>query len=251
MLNLVGERELVFGRPFSLLAAEGPLVSILYRAVGRGTGLLAQMRRGDRLSFLGPLGRPFPAPRPRRRYVLLAGGVGLPPLHAWWRRYRRPDDRAFFGSRDGGDVPWPLLTDGWDVSIDVEGGLAPGRQAFVGLVTELARARLGESAFPSAPDGSFSLLVCGPLPLLRAAAGWAREEGWECLVSVEEQMGCGYGVCKGCVVPLRDPTAPPAGPNEPRPFRPATSCDVGPVFAAEEIDWEQFARSGATPGGTA
>ncbi|MFO7654646.1 MAG: hypothetical protein R6X25_12615 [Candidatus Krumholzibacteriia bacterium] len=282
MLNLLGDRELVFGRPFSILAADGPQVSVLYRVVGRGTALMAELRRGERMTFLGPLGRPFPAPG-ELPALLLAGGVGLPPLYAWWRRYARPGDVACFGARDGADVPWSLL-DGWNVSVEAPSRLPAGRDGFVGLVTDLARDLAAQpppgspqplpgspqplpgspqplSGAPQPAPGTpqpapgtlpsltgWRLLACGPMPLLRAVARWAQETGWPCLVSVEEHMGCGYGVCKGCVVPLRDPRADSL-PLADRPFRPATSCEVGPVFAAEQIDWELFGRSSVSSGG--
>jgi dihydroorotate dehydrogenase electron transfer subunit len=237
MLNLTGELELVFGRPFSIFAAEGPVVSFLYRVVGRGTGLLAGLQRDARLTCLAPLGRPFPEPADPP-VLLLAGGVGLPPLHAWWDRYRRANDRAYFGARDGGDVPWSLLRDDWRVSVEAAKGSGREQRAFVGLVTEAAQAELAAANGLPRP---WRVMACGPLPLLRAAADWARHEGWECLVSVEEHMGCGYGVCKGCVVPTLAAGDEALAPAE-RPFRPAMSCEVGPVFPAHQIDWDRFGR---------
>jgi len=237
MLNLVGAAELVFSRPLSIFAAEGTTVSFLYRVVGRGTALLAGLKPGDPLTFLGPLGRPFPAPRAGQPTLLLAGGVGLPPLHAWWRRHGpedgredgRKDCRACFGARDGHDVPWSLLPPEWRVSVDHHDGVPGDREAFTGLVIDLARR---ETA--SAGGGTWSVLSCGPMPMLRAAAAWAAECDWPCLVSVEEHMGCGYGVCKGCVVPLRQADPAEAGPRH------ATSCQEGPVFASDNIDWNRF-----------
>jgi dihydroorotate dehydrogenase electron transfer subunit len=254
MLNLVGARQLVFGRPFSILAADGPVISFLYRVVGRGTALLADLSRGDHLTCLGPLGRPFPAPG-NQRTLILAGGVGLPPLHAWWVRHGRPGDRAFFGARDLADVPWPLLDDGWRVSVDTAGEEEPQRQVFVGLVTDAARQAIATETDPphTGADGAsgWCVLACGPLPLLRAAAAWSRQQGWDCFVSVEEHMGCGYGVCKGCVVPLRDPADDLSIAPDRRPFRPATSCEVGPVFRAETIDWDVLGRPLGPEGGVA
>jgi dihydroorotate dehydrogenase electron transfer subunit len=78
------------------------------------------------------------------------------------------------------------------------------------------------------------------VPLLKAAADLARAANWTCWLSLEEHMGCGYGVCKGCVVPLRA-----AGPNG-ADWRNATCCDEGPVFRADTIAWERY---GVRPGG--
>ena len=228
MLNLVGPAEMVLRRPFSILAAEDRDLAFLYRVAGRGTAQLAVLRAGERVACLAPLGSAFPPPQADLPVVLLAGGVGVPPLHAWWRRYGRPQDRAFFGGRDGDDVPWGLLDD-WRVSVDAATGLGPGREAHVGLVTALCERDLA----PAGAAGPRQVLACGPTPMLRAAAALAAARGWPCLVSVEEHMGCGYGVCKGCVVPVR---------GEGGTVRNAMSCEEGPVFDAALLAWDQFQR---------
>ena len=232
MLNLAGDAPFVFSRPFSILAASGTTMSFLYRIVGRGTAAMADLRPGQPLTVLGALGRPFPGPTELASApaVLIAGGVGLPPLHNWLVRCGRPEDRAFFGGRDGADIPWDLLGGRWEVSVDRAVGVPAGRSAWTGLVTALA------AAHPDLQDGRRRVVMtCGPLPLLRAAAALAAERGWDCHVSLEEHMGCGYGACKGCVVPVHDAGA--AG------WRNATCCQEGPVFPAAEIRWDRYGVS--------
>lgn len=226
MLNLAGPDAFIFGRPFSILAVDGDVMSFLYRVVGRGTEAMVGLAPGAGMTVFGPLGTPFP-PSGGAPNMLLAGGVGLPPLLAWWDRFAGSRDRAFFGGRDGGDAPWDLLPAGWEVSVDRDRDLPAGRIAFTGLVTELAQSRLAAAA------GAHRILACGPLPLLAAAARWAAEMDWECFVSLEEHMGCGYGVCKGCVVPVLDD----AGSTG---WRNATCCQEGPVFEAGAIDWTRW-----------
>ena len=239
MLNLTGAGQLVFRRPFSILANAGPVISFLYRIVGRGTVRLGELRPGEPVQCLAPLGRPFAAPGPDTPPVLiLAGGVGLPPLHAWYARHGRPQDLACFGGRDGADVPWDLLPEPWRVSVDRLEAMPGGREAHHGLVTELGLAELERRGDP----GPRLVLACGPTPLLRAAAALARERGWPCHVSVEEHMGCGYGVCKGCVVPVLQDAASGGG------WRNANSCTEGPVFDAASLDWDSFGAHHATGG---
>ncbi len=225
MLNLTGPGRLVFGRPFSILAADGARVSFLYRVVGKGTGRLASATPGTPLQCFGPLGQPFPALQPDEPAVLIAGGVGLPPLWAWRRRHGRPGDLACFGAVTAADVPWDLLDDGWRVSVDEPGAPAAGRAFFHGRVVALAEAELA-----AAPRPAPRILACGPLPMLRAAVELAAARGWPCLVSVEERMGCGYGVCRGCAVPRRGGGY-------------LTACVDGPVLDAERVDWERFGRT--------
>ena len=229
MLNFSGPRKRTFGRPFSILSCSGRRVGFLYRVVGAGTADLAALAVGRPMTLLGPLGKPFPAPVDDQRAVLLAGGVGLPPVLAWWHRFGRDGDRAFFGARDPGDLPWDLLPGSWSASVDADGPTPVGRSAWRGLVTQLAERELeGTDSPPS------MVLACGPAPLLEAAGRLAAKRGWDCYVSMEEHMGCGYGACKGCVVPLRV-----AGSSEEN-WRNATCCQEGPVFRSEEIIWDQI-----------
>ena len=232
MLNLAGPAALVFGRPFSIMAIDGACVSFLYRVVGRGTQALARLTAGASMTVLGPLGTPFPEPDDRTPAVVIAGGVGLPPMLAWWRTYGRPEDQGFFGARHGGDVPWDLLPDRWQVSVDRHERVPAERQVYTGLVTELARQEVAAAG----ADQRRVIVACGPLPLLAACAKWAADAGWPCHVSLEEHMGCGYGACKGCVVPVQMPALSAGATGH------ATCCQDGPVFAAEQIDWPGLLR---------
>ncbi|MBK6734868.1 MAG: dihydroorotate dehydrogenase electron transfer subunit [bacterium] len=220
MVNEPGPRSWTFSRPFSILAGAGTSLSLLYRVVGRGTAAMASLPRGAAMQVLGPLGEPFPAPVEGSTAVLLGGGVGLPPVFAWRERWGGPRDRAFFGARDGGEVPWEMLGNSWGISVDRAEGVPPGRGAFTGVVTALAAAEAG-----LAPGDNGVVYACGPAPLLKAAARLARAQGWRCWVSLEEHMGCGYGVCKGCVVPVREGNG----------IRNATCCFEGPVFDAANL----------------
>lgn len=230
MLNLAGDRPFVFSRPFSILSIEETTISFLYRVVGRGTEALADLKAGQELTVLGPLGRPFPtlAEIGDTPAVLVAGGVGLPPLHNWLARLGRPGDLGFFGGRDGGDIPWQMLADRWQVSVDNLTDVPDGQQPWHGLVTELV------AQHPDLQnDQPRVVMSCGPIPLLKAVAALAADRGWDCHVSLEEHMGCGYGACKGCVVPVSDPTADGH-------WRNATCCEEGPVFRAESIRWDRY-----------
>src|SRR5450759_3005060 len=74
-------RDPLLPRPMSLLsvAPEGR-ADLLGRAVGRGTKLLEAAPSGTRVSVLGPLGNGFPDPTSSAIDLLVAGGVGMPPL---------------------------------------------------------------------------------------------------------------------------------------------------------------------------
>ena len=66
---------------------------------------------------------------------------------------------------------------------------------------------------------------CGPTAMMQRCAELAGEHGVRCLVSLENNMACGFGVCLGCAAPRRSGDY-------------ALVCRDGPVLDAEEVDWE-------------
>ena len=70
---------LVLRRPFSLNTADAVtgVVTIHFRVIGRGTDWFTQLRPGDQIDMLGPLGRPFEVDPRSRHLLLVAGGLGM------------------------------------------------------------------------------------------------------------------------------------------------------------------------------
>src|SRR5262245_53424754 len=83
--------EIVYGdgspllrRPFSLFAVDrhAGTCRVFYRTHGVFTNGLSALGAGAVLSVLGPLGRPYLwSPTAETRHILIAGGIGAPPLH--------------------------------------------------------------------------------------------------------------------------------------------------------------------------
>jgi dihydroorotate dehydrogenase electron transfer subunit len=90
-----------------------------------------------------------------------------------------------------------------------------------GLVTQLLEEALEEE--PGA-----RVYACGPTPMMRRAAEIAAARQARCLVSLENTMACGFGVCLGC-----------AAPRAQGGF--ALVCREGPVFEAADVDWGRLA----------
>ena len=72
-----------------------------------------------------------------------------------------------------------------------------GSLGFRGTVVDLLRAELAKRQV-LAPK----IFACGPTPMLRAVAEFARTKGIPCEVSLEGPMACGIGICQGCPVEL-------------------------------------------------
>jgi dihydroorotate dehydrogenase electron transfer subunit len=215
-------------RPFSVFRVdrEAGTFSILYVARGAFTSGLSRKRVGDTISVLGPLGNPFQwegRPRP----LLIAGGIGAPPILFLAREMRRT-----------GETPQRISVINAARTRDLLVGMGEFEALNVSLcaVTEdgsLGRAgRALDPLLEEAQRGEpFALYACGPMPLLKAVCGVALQWGLPCQVSVETSMPCGIGLCYGCAIPVQDDSAPQG-------FAYARACREGPVFEARDLIWE-------------
>jgi NAD(P)H-flavin reductase len=183
-------------RAFSVLRAPAGSdeLHFLLEDVGPGTARLGELRAGDELSILGPLGLGFAPPRARRRPLLVGGGVGIAPLAIW-------QDQLTAGATavDGGS-PAPLL--GFRDADHASGaGLLAGARVATddgstghhGLVTELLAAELDA-------DPHAEVYACGPPPMLEAVRALCARRDIPAQLALESGMACGYGACFGCVV---------------------------------------------------
>ncbi len=197
----------------------GAEIEVLYKVVGRGTTLLAETGKGDRIGVVGPLGRGFPIPRAGEHALLVGGGTGTASLYGV-AAAAPVDSRVtvLLGARSSTDLMGRADFEALGVEVIV--ATEDGSEGIQGLVTQPLKDLLEH-------PGADPMLVysCGPTPMMRACADLAAEHGRRCLVSLENPMACGFGVCLGCATALR------AGGK-------ALVCKDGPVFEAGQIDWE-------------
>ena len=215
--------EPLLRRPISLVdvdPARGTL-DIVYKVMGLGTAVLAQMPEGSAADFIGPLGEPFAFPPRGKRSVLIGGGVGIPPLVylAKELKRRKIPVAAFLGART---KEWVICREDFrKLGVPVQSATDDGTLGFRGSVVDLAAASVaGDAVF----------YICGPTGMMKAAAALAARIGVPAQVSLEERMGCAMGCCMGCVVEVN---TEPAGSHA----RFQRVCTEGPVFAAEEVIW--------------
>jgi dihydroorotate dehydrogenase electron transfer subunit len=227
MLSIPELKDPLLPRPFAVFDVREGRVEILYRRVGKGTGLLSRMRKGDGVRVLGPLGNGFSLPDPAVRAVAVAGGIGLASLHFLLVRLLARQETVttlLYGVRSAQElIPLDSLErKGLAVRVATE----DGRQGVKGRVTRL----LSDQRELLSAEGA-ELFVCGPLAMLRAVAEETKGPGVRGQYALESRMACGYGVCQGCVFPFRDRDVPGK-------VRYGKVCSEGPVFPGEEICWE-------------
>jgi len=203
------------------------VVEFVYKVVGRGTALLSGLHPGSPLSLTLPLGRGFDMGGEDRLYWLVGGGVGFSsvfPAAAALSR-RRTEFEIFLGSRTREHLPPKEWTPGGSVPGRLHLCTEDGTAGYNGRVTDIVRERIG----PLCPaDASrLTILACGPREMLREIAFLAEERGAGMQAALENHMACGFGVCWGCVVALRE--------GEKTAYR--RVCKEGPVFDAREVVW--------------
>jgi dihydroorotate dehydrogenase electron transfer subunit len=198
-------------------SGEETAVEVLYKVVGRGTSLLADARPGDQVRLVGPLGRGFPEPSSGERVILVGGGTGVASLFELARRASgRARVSVLLGARTAADLMG--RTDFQSLDVDLQVATDDGSDGVEGFVTELLEREIAREA-------AARVYACGPTPMMHRAAELTEAAGLPCLVSLENRMACGFGVCLGCAVPRSD-----EGYH--------LVCRDGPVFESGDLTWE-------------
>ncbi len=226
-----------FPRPLSVMRfhRDDETAEFLFSVVGEGTRHLAEMRAGERLTLLGPLGRPYRF-APDATHVLVGGGRGIAPLvEVAWRAAER--DLPVVWLAGARTTEWLFSPTDLPVERRVF-STDDGSAGEKGFVTDFLRRELDRI------DGRVQVMTCGPNVMLERVAEICREHGVACQVSLEGPMACGLGLCRGCPIPVRTQDAPDPIPaydaSRPTPdgIHYQMCCQDGPVFDAEEVLWE-------------
>ena len=195
-------------RAFSYARVREGELSFLLEVVGPGTARLAELRPGEGLALVGPLGVGWRPPREGTRPLLVGGGIGAAPLICLQEELE-PDAAVLLGFRSAAHAQAAGLFDGSPAVATDDG--STGRQA---LVTDLLREELDA-------DPGATVFACGPPAMLEAVRAVCAEVGVPAQLALESGMACGFGACFGCVVATRDGYI--------------RLCVDGPVLDAEQL----------------
>lgn len=203
-------------RPMSIWrCGPGRDLGFLLHVKGRGTAALAALRLGDRLSLLGPLGQGFVLQPGWRRILIVARGVGLATLAPLTEAAAAQGIavQAVLSAQAPADLMAEEFSGGSGAEItavfDSDGSSA------VPAVEALLRANFAGAARPDA------VFTCGSNRLFLLLQRLSAEYGIPGQIALEQQMGCGLGMCFCCVRQIRAPD------GEVQNLR---VCTEGPVF---------------------
>jgi len=233
MLSFPGSRDPLLPRPFAVFDRFDNRLTILYRKVGTGTGILARCREGETLRILGPLGNGYSLPEsPDAPSLVVAGGIGFASVYFLLRRLLEQGRPVtlLYGTRSSPEL-YPLHEEERAYpKLTVFRATEDGRTGFSGNVLQLLQSLRDRN--PDLLEGHPSIYACGPVAMFRALGATLHAEGRSAQFSLEARMACGYGVCQGCVVQTR----PPGGEGVAPAYKKV--CAAGPVFVSDQIDWD-------------
>jgi dihydroorotate dehydrogenase electron transfer subunit len=188
-----GDRPYV-PRAFSIARHRDGEWHFLLEDVGPGTRRLAELRAGEELWALGPLGRGFSVDGrdlDQRRALLVGGGIGIAPLAILQDALTGAVEASvLLGFRDRAHAEGAALLRDARVATD------DGSRGHHGLVTELLAAELER-------DPHAVVCACGPPAMLEGVRAMCERSATPVQLALEAGMACGFGACFGCVVPRR------------------------------------------------
>ena len=212
-------------RPISInfVDTEANELWLLVAVVGDGTRQLSKLQKGDTLNCLLPLGNGFTMPQKKEeRILLVGGGVGVAPLLYMGAQMAKMGCEPTFllGARTAKDL---LMLDVFQrygrVCVTTEDGSSPSTGSGIacekGFVTN--HSLLQKERFDR-------IATCGPTPMMKAVARYARQADTECEASLENLMACGLGACLCCVEKTTEGNL--------------CVCKDGPVFNIRKLLWQ-------------
>ena len=206
--------EPFFRRPFSVYRAQKSL-DIFYEPIGPGTTIMSQLKRGDSIDVLGPVGREFSLPpQGTKHVVMIGGGIGIAPflILSDFLKTKGFELLLLYGGRTKGHV-YPMK-EFKENGVKVFVATDDGSHGVKGRVSELF------SKIKTDSKTTF-LYTCGPHKMMEAVQEFAKKHRLKGEAACEEVMACALGACLGCSIKTT------------RGYR--TVCYDGPVFDLNEV----------------
>ena len=187
---------------------------LMVAMIGDGTRQMGRLQAGDTLNCVLPLGNAFTMPAAKDEKVLLVGGgVGVAPMLYLGSALHAQGIQPTFllGGRTAQDLlELDLFNMYGRVCVTTEDG-SMGEKGFV----------TNHSVLNEHFD---RIYTCGPTPMMKAVAHYAKEHDVTCEVSLENLMACGLGACLCCVEKTTEGNL--------------CVCKEGPVFNINRLLWQ-------------
>jgi len=214
-VKVEGSPDTFLRRPISIhdVDYDKNTIKLLIQVAGKGTERLSNLKPGEVLNLIYPLGNSFSMPAESSNILLVGGGCGVAPL-LFLGKYLKSNGynpAILLGFRNSGRViEFDEYSRIGDVYLTTEDG-SVGEKGFV-------------TDHPVLWDRDFdNVYCCGPSSMMKAISAYCMKKGITCEVSLENLMACGFGVCLCCVVDTVKGNL--------------CTCIDGPVFNIKELKW--------------
>lgn len=196
-------------RPISVCDYSEGEMTLIYKIVGEGTEIMANMPIGTELDILTGLGNGYDTSKSGDTPLLIGGGVGVPPLYNLCKVLINEGKKVkvILGFNEKSEIFYEEEFKALGAEVYI--ATVDGSYGTKGFVTDVMK------------DIAYSYFyTCGPMPMFEAIEKVALTSGQ---YSFEERMGCGFGACMGCSCKTK--------------YGNKRICKDGPVMEREEIIW--------------
>jgi dihydroorotate dehydrogenase electron transfer subunit len=186
---------------------------ILIQILGKGTQKLSELKNGDNLNLIYPLGNSFSLPEEKEKVLIVGGGCGIAPLLFLGKYFKSngcvPD--ILLGFRNSSRIiEFEEYRGIGDVFVTTEDG-SMGEKGYVTQHSIMSERKYDR------------ICCCGPDPMMKALATYSKKRNIICEVSLENLMGCGIGACLCCIVDTVRGNL--------------CTCTEGPIFNVNDLKW--------------
>lgn len=196
----------LLSRPISVHDVRDGIVDFLYMVRGNGTEILKNLKNGDYIEVLGPLGNGFPKVPKGGRAAIVAGGIGIAPMLYAAKKMECAGVDLYAGFRDEvfAAEKFKQYVDNIYIATDT------GKWGHEGFVTDIF-----------SPEDYSIVLCCGPEVMMKKITKSCLKHDTPVYVSLEKHMACGMGACLVC-------TCKTSSGNK-------RACKDGPVFDGRDV----------------
>jgi dihydroorotate dehydrogenase electron transfer subunit len=209
-LMLKNKTEPILAKPFSVMSSDKNGFTMLIKVLGRFTKYLKDSFTGETFFFRGPYGIPYENKIDMsKKFILIGGGCGAAPILHFNTVYSENTEKMILGFKNE-QVKGLINSD------SIMGEAETGK-----TVLDVLRDYLSERK----SDEKIQIIACGSIGMCRALDKEAKKLGLKLYVSLDERMGCGIGMCKGCPIKTKNGIQ--------------MVCKDGPLFDSDDLilDW--------------
>jgi len=208
-IMLKNRSEPILAKPFSVLSTNNKGFTVLNKIIGRFTRYLSKAIEGEPFYYRGPYGTAFEKKLDGwKKIITIGGGCGAAPILFYNNRYPQNIEKSIIGFKD----------EKIKQIIKIE------EAVFESLSGRTVIDELNEYFTIRSENSPPIVLACGSFGMCQALHRHSVEKNYELFVSLDERMGCGMGMCKGCPIKTKSGIK--------------MVCKDGPIFNSNDIVWE-------------